>query len=369
MPSASTKAATPMPSASPKAATTTTSVSPKAPTTTSSNSISSSNKTTTPPTIGKNTGSYTDFKKIDTKITGSYATFKMLDTQITSRNSKLTPESNKKLTISMPGSSNKVVKQMPYANIKNVKPMPFANTRYVKQMPLPGGGDGKSLERGLNALQTVLDGVGLVPGFGEIADGANAVIYTARGDKINAGLSLAACIPIAGWAATGGKAINKGIKAVDATGVIVKNVSKEATEKVVKEATEKGTKVVSEGTSGALKGGSKADVLKQNKLNGDAFEKSLSKELKKKQNDVVSQITIKTDSGVKTRVDFVGKDKATGNINLTEAKSSSTAPLTKNQKNAYPEIEKNGGIIVGKGKEPYTGGTQIPPTKVDVRRK
>lgn len=54
----------------------------------------------------------------------------------------------------------------------------------------------------LDDTQTMLDGVGLVPGAGEAADGLNAIIYLARGDKTNAALSAAAMIPIVGWAAT-----------------------------------------------------------------------------------------------------------------------------------------------------------------------
>ena len=61
----------------------------------------------------------------------------------------------------------------------------------------------------LDNFQTGLDIVGLVPGLGEAADGANALIYLARGDKVNAGLSLAAMIPIAGVAATGAKFAKK----------------------------------------------------------------------------------------------------------------------------------------------------------------
>jgi len=61
----------------------------------------------------------------------------------------------------------------------------------------------------LNGIQTGLDVLGLIPGVGEFFDGANALIYTARGDYVNAGLSAAACIPFAGWAATGGKLANK----------------------------------------------------------------------------------------------------------------------------------------------------------------
>jgi hypothetical protein len=59
---------------------------------------------------------------------------------------------------------------------------------------------------------TALDIVGLVPVVGEAADVINAGWYAAEGDYLNAGLSLAAAIPIAGWAATGGKL---GYKAVN----------------------------------------------------------------------------------------------------------------------------------------------------------
>mgnify|MGYP003304411993 CR=1 FL=1 len=56
-------------------------------------------------------------------------------------------------------------------------------------------------------------------------------------------------------------------------------------------------------------------------------------------------------------------------ILIQEYKASSTAPLTKNQKKAHPEIEKSGGIVVGKGKPPFIGGMEIPPTKVKIVRK
>ncbi|MEJ2866773.1 DUF6531 domain-containing protein [Actinomycetospora sp. OC33-EN08] len=53
---------------------------------------------------------------------------------------------------------------------------------------------------------SALDVAGLIPGVGEIADGANAAWYTAEGDYLNAGLSAAAMIPFVGWGATGLKA-------------------------------------------------------------------------------------------------------------------------------------------------------------------
>lgn len=68
----------------------------------------------------------------------------------------------------------------------------------------------------LDGFQTGLDLAGMIPGVGEIADGANAAIYLSRGDKLNAGLSAAACIPIIGSFGTGGKLVNKGIKVAGA---------------------------------------------------------------------------------------------------------------------------------------------------------
>jgi len=53
---------------------------------------------------------------------------------------------------------------------------------------------------------------------------------------------------------------------------------------------------------------------------------------------------------------------------LTEAKSSATAPLTANQTKAFPEIEKTGATVKGAGKPGFPGGTQIPPTKVEIVR-
>ena len=47
----------------------------------------------------------------------------------------------------------------------------------------------------------ILDDVGLVPIIGEFADGINAIGYLTEGDFVNAGLSSAAMIPFAGWAA------------------------------------------------------------------------------------------------------------------------------------------------------------------------
>lgn len=58
-----------------------------------------------------------------------------------------------------------------------------------------------------------VDLVGLVPGLGEPADGANALWYWFEGDRVSAGASLAGMIPFLGWGAVAGK---NGRKAADA---------------------------------------------------------------------------------------------------------------------------------------------------------
>ena len=56
----------------------------------------------------------------------------------------------------------------------------------------------KNSSNWVNWLQTGLDVVGFIPVVGEIADAANAVIYLAQGDYVNAGISALAIIPIVG---------------------------------------------------------------------------------------------------------------------------------------------------------------------------
>lgn len=85
---------------------------------------------------------------------------------------------------------------------------------------------------GSDVVHTGLDVVGLIPGVGEIADGANALIYLAEGDKVNAAISAAAMIPGAGMAATGAK---YGKKAVGAAAEAVgKKTAREAEEALAK---------------------------------------------------------------------------------------------------------------------------------------
>src|SRR5690606_5162398 len=56
-----------------------------------------------------------------------------------------------------------------------------------------------------------LDIAGLAPGIGEVADLANGIIYTIQGDGLNATLSFAAMVPVAGIGATALKYAKKTI--------------------------------------------------------------------------------------------------------------------------------------------------------------
>jgi len=108
-------------------------------------------------------------------------------------------------------------------------------------------------------------------------------------------------------------------------------------------------------------------TLTANKLRGAAFEQSVFNEMQQSQPTMVQQITIKTQSGVKTRLDIAGYN-LDGSLCLVECKSSATAPLTKNQSVAFPEIQRNGGVVAGQGKAGFPGGMEIPPTAVRIVR-
>ncbi|PWN60448.1 hypothetical protein C1634_016015 [Chryseobacterium viscerum] len=56
-----------------------------------------------------------------------------------------------------------------------------------------------------DTIQLLLDIGGTVPLIGEVCDITNGVIYTMNGDKVNAALSYASAIPLAGWGASASK--------------------------------------------------------------------------------------------------------------------------------------------------------------------
>ncbi len=110
-----------------------------------------------------------------------------------------------------------------------------------------------------------------------------------------------------------------------------------------------------------------APGILQNAAQGRAFQEAVAAQTAVTDTNVVQNVTIKTESGVKTVMDVVSKD-ASGKVALTEAKSSATARLTPNQAAAHPEIAQTGGTVVEQGKPGFPGGTKIPPTEVKVVR-
>lgn len=87
-----------------------------------------------------------------------------------------------------------------------------------------------------------LDVAGFIPGFGEIADGVNALIYLAEGRHLEATISAVAMIPVFGDL---GKAGKWGVKAGKE---IVEEVAEEGMERVAKESVEEITEEGAEHT-------------------------------------------------------------------------------------------------------------------------
>ncbi len=99
------------------------------------------------------------------------------------------------------------------------------NVGFTQGSVLPQEDQSQGGSNAIDWVQGGLDVAGLVPVFGEVADGINTLIYVARGDYVNAGLSAAAMIPFAGWAATGAKL---GKKAANLTYDVINRSSKGA---------------------------------------------------------------------------------------------------------------------------------------------
>jgi RHS repeat-associated protein len=110
-----------------------------------------------------------------------------------------------------------------------------------------------------------------------------------------------------------------------------------------------------------------APQITRNAAQGAAFQNQVAADTALTDANVVQNVTVRTQSGVRTQIDVMSTNSS-GNIVLQEAKSSVTAPLTPNQAAAHPEIANSGATVVGQGKPPYVGGTQIPPTPVKVVR-
>jgi hypothetical protein len=111
-----------------------------------------------------------------------------------------------------------------------------------------------------------------------------------------------------------------------------------------------------------------ANQLAANRAAGAAFERATEAGLEESTLTFGRQLTIGTESGPPTRVDFLTRDPLTGQIGCIECKASQTAPLTRNQSLAFPQIEQSGGTILGAGEPDFPGGTKISPTAVKIVR-
>ncbi len=112
----------------------------------------------------------------------------------------------------------------------------------------------------------------------------------------------------------------------------------------------------------------RAMQLAANKLAGQAFDNQVGAKIAALGVDAGDELTVETQSGARTRLDYLFRDPTTNAIRCIECKSSATAPFTPNQEVALPEIEESGATIVGAGKPGFPGGTRIPPTRVEVIR-
>ena len=75
----------------------------------------------------------------------------------------------------------------------------------------------------IDVVHTVLDIAGMIPVVGEAFDAINGIIYAAQGDKVNAAMSFASCIPVAGKIIGGSKLVCKTIgKVATATQKLLK---------------------------------------------------------------------------------------------------------------------------------------------------
>jgi hypothetical protein len=111
-----------------------------------------------------------------------------------------------------------------------------------------------------------------------------------------------------------------------------------------------------------------AKRLAANRAVGAAFELDVAKKLKNSGIPTAREVTLETQSGVRTRMDFLTQDPLSGKIDCIECKASPKAPFTRKQELAHPEIAKSGATVVGAGKPGFPGGLKIPPTPVRILR-
>ena len=106
-----------------------------------------------------------------------------------------------------------------------------------------------------------------------------------------------------------------------------------------------------------------SEQVRQNSRNGKEAQEARHKELLNDHPETQQEVTIKPIGDDGLPVDYnVRVDELTSDF-FNEVKASDTAPYTNNQSRGYPLLERNGGIIRGKGKPGFPGGTPIGPLK------
>lgn len=71
-------------------------------------------------------------------------------------------------------------------------------------------------------VHLMLDGAGMIPVIGEVFDLANGALYTIDGDGVNAALSYASMVPVAGWFTTPAKIAKRGLQLADGSKTILR---------------------------------------------------------------------------------------------------------------------------------------------------
>ena len=187
-----------------------------------------------------------------------------------------------------------------------------------------------------------LDIIGLIPVFGEPADYINGTWYLSEGDYVNASLSYAACMPVAGWLASGGKL---GRKVYKYSNKVPANEIKKASEELSK----------------LDKKFKKREILIKNSTRGDLGELYVEIMLKRQGYKIIgNQVTVRTKKGIRY-VDLFVKDKNGKLLNI-EVKMGKS-PYIGNQRMKDFIIKQNGGEY-GNNAGAYEGSNLQIPTEV-----
>ncbi|WP_088278618.1 hypothetical protein [Ideonella sp. A 288] len=203
----------------------------------------------------------------------------------------------------------------------------------------------------IDALQMLLDVVGLIPGAGAPADLLNGIISAARGDFIGAGLSLFGVVPIAGEAATVAKIAKNSEKYLQALDVVAKKVVPHLpasvgrkVEDAIAQARNKIDEIAGNKPPAAASKSTPDDAPKAKNEGTDGGKIKGKKSVEKgkcgeflarmdmAQDGFDEIVSVQNNSG--HGVDLIGRNSKTGEVKVWEVKTTETAkapPLSKDQ--------------------------------------